>query len=59
MQITSKETDRKIQNFLEICNIYISQQYTVFPASSDPFYIVSYYIKWFTTSHGHTVERLL
>ena len=23
---------------------------TVYPGSSDPFYIVTYYIKWFTTS---------
>ena len=28
--------------------------YTVCPRSSDPFYIVTYYIKWVTT-FGHTV----
>ena len=31
---------------------------TVCPRSSDPFYIVSYYIKWVTTS-WHTVSHVL
>ena len=29
---------------------------TVCPRSSDPFYIVSFYIKWVTTILGHTVD---
>ena len=29
---------------------YLLPRYTVCPRSSDPFYIVSYYIKWVTTS---------
>ena len=29
--------------------------YTICPASSDPFYIVSYYIKWVTTSWTHSM----
>ena len=28
--------------------------YTVSPRSSDPFYVVSYYIKWVTTSWTHS-----
>ena len=28
---------------------------TVCPRSSDPFYIVSYYIKWVTTSWTHSI----
>ena len=30
--------------------------YTIFPGSSDPFYIVSYYIKWVTTSWTHSTS---
>ena len=29
---------------------YLNDTYTVCPRSNDPFYIVSYYIKWVTTS---------
>ena len=28
---------------------------TVCPGSSDPFYIVTYYIKWVTTSTTHSI----
>ena len=28
---------------------------TVFPKSSDPFYIVGYYIKWVTSSWTHSI----
>ena len=31
--------------------------FTVFPRSGDPFYIVSYYIKWVTTSWTHSKKR--
>ena len=36
-------------------------QDTICPGSSDPFYIVSYYINWVTTSwtHGMTICLLL
>ena len=30
------------------------EQATVYPRSGDPFYIVSYYIKWVTTSWTHS-----
>ena len=30
-------------------------QYTIFPRSSDPYYIVTYYIKWVTTSWTHSI----
>ena len=33
---------------------YIRHLYTVCPGSSDPFYMVSYYIKWVTTSWTHS-----
>ena len=36
----------KVEIFFFLTNVV----YTVFPGSSDPFYIVSYYIKWVTTS---------
>ena len=35
------------------------KQYTVRPKSSDPFYIVSYYIKWVTTSWTHSTLYLI
>ena len=40
-------------------NWYISTFYisTVCPGSSDLFYIVSYYIKWVTTSWTHSVMK--
>ena len=31
--------------------------FTVCPRSSDPFYIVSYYIKWVTTSWTHSIKK--
>ena len=31
--------------------------YTVCPKSSDPFYIVSYYIKWVTTSGTYSITQ--
>ena len=31
--------------------------YTVCPGSSDPFYIVTYYIKWITPSWTHSTQR--
>ena len=30
---------------------------TVCPRSSDPFYVVSYYIKWVTTSWAHSIRE--
>ena len=33
--------------YVYICNIYI---YTLCPRSSDPFYIITFYIKWITIS---------
>ena len=33
--------------------------YTVCPKSSDPFYIVSYYIKWVTTSLTHSIYLII
>ena len=30
---------------------------TVCPRSSDPFYIVTYYIKWVTTSWTHSLDK--
>ena len=36
-------------------NIYVYRLvYTICPGSSDPFYIVSYYIRWVTTSWTHS-----
>ena len=32
---------------------------TLCPGSSNPFYIVTYYIKWVTTSLTHTIPRYL
>ena len=32
-------------NFIRVCSVP-----TVCPGSSDPFFVVTYYIKWFTTS---------
>ena len=32
------------------------ESFTVCPESSDPFYIVSYYIKWVTTSWTHSTS---
>ena len=34
----------------------IAIYYTVCPKSSDPFYIVSYYIKWVTTSWTYSTN---
>ena len=34
-----------------------SINYTVCPGSSDPFYIVTYYIKWVTTSWTHSMSK--
>ena len=34
-----------------------SQENTVFPRSSDPFYLVRYYIKWVTTSWTYGSDR--
>ena len=30
-------------------------RYTICPGNSDPFYIVSYYIRWVTTSWTHSI----
>ena len=35
-----------------------SRRTTVCPRSSDPFYIVSYYIKWVTTSWRYSMRSL-
>ena len=34
-----------------------SARHTICPGSSDPFYVVTYYIKWITTLFGHIVEK--
>ena len=33
------------------------REHTICPGSSDPFYVVTYYIKWITTLFGHIVEK--
>ena len=38
---------------VHICK-YLCLVYTICPGSSDPFYIVSYYIRWVTTSWTHS-----
>ena len=56
------ERDEVISSVKHIC---MKKYYTVCPRSSDPFYIVSYYIKWVTTSwthscifiHSHTIDK--
>ena len=40
-QFTNKETDK----------------HTICPRSSDPFYIVTYYMKWVTTSWTHSTNE--
>ena len=35
---------------------FIFKKYTVCPRSSDPFYIVTYYIKWVTTPWTHSKQ---
>ena len=43
---------------LSIRYFQVTLQYTVFPGSSGPFYVVTYYIKWVTTPWTHsTVTR--
>ena len=37
--------------------IHIINLYTVCPGSSDPFYIVTYYINWVTTSWTHGIAQ--
>ena len=44
-----------INIYIYILHIYISIVHTVCPRSSDPFYIVSCYIKWGTTSWTHSM----
>ena len=41
-------------NFLYLFYICCSRKVTVCPKSSDPFHIISYYIKWVTTSWTHS-----
>ena len=36
-----------------------STQYTVCPGSSDPFYVVTYNIKWVTTSWTHSMQGIV
>ena len=54
------KTITKKTKTLEMYNLsfhfhFISQSYTVCPGSSDPLYIVTYYIKWVTTSWTHSI----
>ena len=37
---------------------YILQRYTICQGSSDPFYTVSFYIKWVTTSWTHSIYTI-
>ena len=50
-------------NFLSASNFSIQvvnpAYFTVCPRSSDPFYVVSYYIKWVTTSWTHSMKLRL
>ena len=39
------------------CNRSDPAHGTVCPRSSDPFYIVSYYINWVTTSLTHSINK--
>ena len=36
---------------------YKSAHCTVCPGSSDPFYVVTYYIKWVTTSWTYSISK--
>ena len=46
-----------------MCNVYTQIMrkglYTVCPRSSDPFYMVTYYITWNALLLGHTVRYIL
>ena len=44
-----------IQKLLKIAP-HTERKYTVCPGSSDPFYIVTYQIKWVTTSWTHSMN---
>ena len=46
----------KLIFFLHACALYYElPSDTMCPRSSDPFYIVTYYIKWFTTSWTYSI----
>ena len=49
------EADAKLKRLGKACNY----AYTVCPRSSDQFYVVTYYIKWVTTSWTHSIIRVL
>ena len=45
---------RKIIGWIRAWNNFTLALSTVCPRSSDPFYTVTYYMKWFTTSLRHS-----
>ena len=58
LQVTKKNGLRLLghtvgQDYLG--QVTINNGHTICPGSSDPFYIVSYYIKWVTTSWTHGI----
>ena len=44
-----------IPAILDVSNEQTHKLFTVCPGSSDPFYILTYYIKWVTTSWTHSI----
>ena len=50
LHFKEQQQDEKLFQFYP-CEILL---YTVCPGSSDPFYIISYYIKWVTTFWTHS-----
>ena len=49
----------KYNNDLTSEMLHFSSKSTVCPGSSDPFDIVSYYIKWVTTPWTHSIRKIL
>ena len=45
------------QTFYNLSYILLRTEYTLCPESSDPFYIVSYYINWVTTSWTYSINK--
>ena len=56
-QTNRQNYEHQMENNKQAEGLADRKKYTICPRSSDPFYLVTYYIKWVTTSWTYSIKN--